>query len=91
MTAKKKNFNRSRGTCECDARTNDVFEAFQFPCDEGAGGPCYDKGSVTGKGGEENRTDGTRRRRKGDICLEKQIRSVTGQVVPARRTNLFRG
>lgn len=24
-------------------RTDDVFEAFQFPCDKCAGGPCYDR------------------------------------------------
>ena len=52
-------------------RTNDVFEAFQFPCDERAGGPRYDKGSTTEMIGEENRTYGTRTRHKGDICLEK--------------------
>jgi hypothetical protein len=47
---KKQYFNRSRGSGECDARTDDVFEAFQFPRDERAGGPCCDKGRRQARG-----------------------------------------
>lgn len=40
MTAKKKSTDHGDDAIGC-TRTNDVFEAFQFPCDERAGGPCY--------------------------------------------------
>ena len=50
-------------------RTDNVFEALQFPCDERAGGPCYR--------GAEDRDDGSKRKKKGTYGMHTRRRGDT--------------